>query len=216
MSCSACLDAPLDLADRREVFVDLAAVRRAQIGRQRRGALGDQIEDAPAVLQAPRPRLRREASCRGRRTAVRRPAAGWSRAASASSARATPGCWCRRTSSPNRSCRPCASRRSRARARKSACGGEMLRRNLVDRDAVLDVGAGGFAGMHAGEIGGGRARVVAGTVAERIAVLVREAREHDRVLAEPFERLQTRASTRTRRPAPSASSRPSSRRSAHR
>ena len=71
--------------------------------------------------------------------------------------------------SRNRSCRPCASRRSRARARRSASGRpRCCRGDLVDRDAVLDVGARRLARVDAGQVRGARARVVAGAVAERV------------------------------------------------
>ena len=73
--------------------------------------------------------------------------------------------------------------------REARVRGEMLRRDLIDRNAVLDVGAGGLARVHAREIRGARTRVVAGSVAERVAVPVREAGQHDGVLAERLERL---------------------------
>ena len=66
---------------------------------------------------------------------------------------------------------------------------DVLGRDLVDRDAVLDVGAGGLARMHAGQVGRGGTGMVAGTVAERGAVPMPEAREDQRVLAERLERL---------------------------
>ena len=52
-----------------------------------------------------------------------------------------------------------------------------LRRDLVDRDAVLDVRARGLARVDAGQERAAGARVVARPVAERVAVLVREAGE---------------------------------------
>jgi len=55
------LDALLDLADRRQVFVELASIRRTEIRREPRRALADEVEDAPAVLHAARARLGREA-----------------------------------------------------------------------------------------------------------------------------------------------------------
>ena len=114
------LDALLDLADRRQIFVELALVGRTEVGgrarpcarRRDRGCCGDSAAGAPAP--------RAEGWYRCRRTAARIPGAGSFPAASASPDRATRGCSCRRTNSPSRSCRPCASRRSRSRASRSA------------------------------------------------------------------------------------------------
>ena len=128
------------------------------------------------MQQAPRAHVRRRGSCRCRRTGARRPAADWSPAASAWPGRARRGCWCRRRSSRSRSCRPCASRRSPSSSEREARRpADVLRGDLIDRDAVLDVGAGGLPRVHAGQVRRGRARVVAGAVAERVAVLVRQA-----------------------------------------
>jgi hypothetical protein len=55
------LDSALDLADRRQVFVQLPPVGCAQIGGQLGRARGDEIEDAAAVAQAPFAGFRREA-----------------------------------------------------------------------------------------------------------------------------------------------------------
>ena len=44
-----------------EVFVELAAIVRAEVGGQLRGALVDQIEDAAAIQQAPRADFGRQA-----------------------------------------------------------------------------------------------------------------------------------------------------------
>ena len=82
---------------------------------------------------------------------------------------------------------------------------DLLRGDLIDRDAVLDVGAGGLARMDAGQERRAGARVVAGAVAERVAVLVREAGQHQHVLAERLERLQD---ARELERAPSAPRRP--------
>ncbi len=75
--------------------------------------------------------------------------------------------------------------RSEARLFREAHG-----RDLIDRDAVLDVGARRLLGVHARQIRGSRARVIARPVAEGVAVALREAREHDRLLAVLLERLQ--------------------------
>ena len=48
---------------------------------------------------------------------------------------------------------------------------------------------GGLLGVHAGQVRRAGARVVAGPVAERVAVPVREPGEHERVVAERLERL---------------------------
>ena len=62
--------------------------------------------------------------------------------------------------------------------------------DLVDRDAELDVGAGGLAGAAAGEEGGDAAGVVAGAVAAVRGVLLLEAGEDLEVLAVGFHRLE--------------------------
>ena len=56
---------------------------------------------------------------------------------------------------------------------------ELLGRDLVDRNAGVDVRAFGLLGVDAGEPGGARARVVARAVAERAAVDLRQAAQHD-------------------------------------
>ena len=62
--------------------------------------------------------------------------------------------------------------------------GQVLRGDLIDGDAVLDVGAGGLPRVDAGQVRRGGARVIAGAVAERVAVLVREPGEDQRVFTE--------------------------------
>ena len=47
----------------------------------------------------------------------------------------------------------------------------------------------GLLGMHAGEPGGARARMVARAIAQRAAVDLRQAAEHHHVLAERLQRL---------------------------
>ena len=64
---------------------------------------------------------------------------------------------------------------------------QAARQDLVDGDAVLDVRARGLAGVDAGQVRGAGARVVAGPVAQRVAVLVGEAREHEHLLAPGLE-----------------------------
>ena len=44
------LDLPLNVADRRQVFIQLAAVRRAKVGLQFAGILGREIQNAAAEL----------------------------------------------------------------------------------------------------------------------------------------------------------------------
>ena len=68
--------------------------------------------------------------------------------------------------------------------------GEMLGRDLIDRHAVLYVRAGRLARVDTGQVRRSRARMIAWSVAERVAVAVGESRKHDRVLTEPFERLE--------------------------
>ena len=62
--------------------------------------------------------------------------------------------------------------------------------------------------MDAGEIGRGRTRVIAGAVAERLAVAMRQPGEHQRVLPERLERLQDARELEAAALRPSASSRP--------
>ena len=69
---------------------------------------------------------------------------------------------------------------------------DVLRDDLVGRDAVLDVGAGRLLRVHAGEVRRGGARVVAGAVAERHAVLLRQAGEHEHVVLVRGQRLEHR------------------------
>ena len=111
------------------------------------------------------------------------------------------GCWCRPgvariavADGP----RIVASELERGEPRRRT---DVLRRDLVDRDAVLDVGAGGLAGMDAGQVRGGRAGVIARAIAERHAVPVREAREDRHVLAERAIGFITRDSSKAA-PAP--------------
>src|SRR5206468_9331921 len=69
-------------------------------------------------------------------------------------------------------------------------GAELRGRNLVDRHSDGDVGSRGLLGMDSGQERRSRARVVPGTVAERSAVVVREAREHEDVVPVRSERLE--------------------------
>ncbi len=114
------LDAPLDLADRREIFVELPLVGRPEILRQLRGPLAARDRGCCGGDEAGARASRAAGWCRGRRRGARTRGADSSRAASASPGRATRGCWCTRRSIRSRSCRPCASRRSPARATRSA------------------------------------------------------------------------------------------------
>src|SRR5438876_11574317 len=50
-------DLPLDLANGREILIQLALVGRTQIRLQLPGVVGDEIEDAPPEPALPRPRL---------------------------------------------------------------------------------------------------------------------------------------------------------------
>ena len=190
MSFSDALDALLDLADGRQVLVELPLVGGTEAGRELcacarrrgRGCCGGSRGGA----RGPRGR----GWCRCRRRAARRPGAGSFPAASASPVRATPGCWCRRTNSRSRSCRPCASRRSRSRASRSASPSPAAAPRSDRRRCRSGCPRRRSSGVHAGQVRRAGARVVAGTVAERVAVAVREPGEHERVLAELLERLQ--------------------------
>ncbi len=179
------------VANRRQVFVELA--------------LGPTGRDRPRAARYVR---RRDRGCcadtaggvrarqgrgwyRCRRTSARTPDVDSFPAASASPDRATRGCWCRRTSNPNRSCRPYANRRSRARAiANRVCDPICMRGHLIDGDPVLNVGARGLARVDAGQVCGGGAGVIARTIAERVAVPLRQARQHHGVGAELLERFQ--------------------------
>src|SRR5206468_8199456 len=76
--------------------------------------------------------------------------------------------------------------------REAGVSTDDARGNLVDRDAVLDVGARRFLRMAAGEEGCRRARVVAGAVAEREAIVLREAGQDRNLILNGGQRLQDR------------------------
>src|SRR6185436_4539923 len=115
-------------------FVELASIRRTEIRREPRRALADEVEDAPAVLHAARARLGREARVDvpeqpledearvrfrrhgGRRTAPRNAVGVRARIAGIAVADRA---------------RVVASELERREARVR---GEMLRRDLIDRD----------------------------------------------------------------------------------
>ena len=184
------LDAALDLAHRCEVFVHLAAIRRPERADQRVGALGHDVQDAPALASTNRargrvqpgidpaeqpfehqPRVRLRRHRRGRaapREAVR---VGAAVAGVAVADRA----------------RLVAAELDRREPRVAAdrvCG------DLIDRDAGLDVGARRLARVDARQVTRRGARVVAGAVGQGVRVLLRQARDDQRVLAQRLERLQ--------------------------
>ena len=61
--------------------------------------------------------------------------------------------------------------------------------DLVHGNAGMNVRAPRFLGMHAGEPGGAGARVVSRAVAEGVAVRLRQATQHQEVVAERRQRL---------------------------
>ena len=147
-----------------------------EVGHQLRGPLGDEVEDAAAmdagaapasraatlVSMSPNSRSNTSRGIRLRRHRRRRAAPGQAVRVGARVAGIAVA------DGP----RVVAAELERREARLP---GEMLRRDLIDRDAVVDVGAGGLARVHAGQVRGGRARVVAGAVAERVAVAMARA-----------------------------------------
>ncbi len=169
-----------------------SSLRRSEVPRSAahlRRALVDEIEDAAAISQAARPSLRRDARVdvakqafedqarvgfRGhrRRRAAPRQAVGVRaripRVAVADGPRVV------------------APEFERTEPRVLA---DVLGRDLVDRDAVLDVGTGGLARVHASQVGRGGTGMVARTVTKRGAIPMPEARKDQGVLAERLERL---------------------------
>ena len=69
---------------------------------------------------------------------------------------------------------------------------ELFRGNLVRRDAAANSGALGFLRMNSGQEGGAPARMVAGTIAERAAIYLRQSAQDDHLVAERLQRLHRR------------------------
>ena len=136
---SALLDAPLDVADRVEVFGEPVLIGRPERPLQPRHFLRHRVENAAVVRHLRQPLARR---CRPRRTAARTPCADCSPSAAASSASATTACSCRRSCSRCRSCRRGRWSRARARARRAGVSvPSSLRGDLIGGGPELDVGA---------------------------------------------------------------------------
>ena len=89
-------------------------------------------------------------------------------------------CSDRRSCNRNRRRRPCACRRSRARAKRSAFALLVTSPRSDRRNAALNIGAAGLLAVHAGEIRGAGAGVVARAVAERFGLVMIEPGEHAR------------------------------------
>ena len=96
---------------------------------------------------------------------------------------------CRRSYSRSRSRRRGWALPRRFRARRTESLAQLPRRDLIGRNAGVDVGAFGLLRMHAGQPRGARARVVAAAVAERAAVDLRQVAEHQHLVAERLKRL---------------------------
>ncbi len=69
---------------------------------------------------------------------------------------------------------------------------DLLRGELIDRDADLDIGAAGLLGLAAGEERGHRTGMVARTVAVGLGLFLRQAGEDEHVLLERLEQLERR------------------------
>ena len=185
------LDAPLDVADRREVLVELPLVACAERPLKARQAGGDVIEHALLAFEPGHPVCRRGAfavaeealehgarvDLAGQRAGLRAPRHRHVRARVARVA----------VAGERRLLERELERRKLRLLAEFPCG------DLVGRDTELEVGAAGLVRMHAGQPRGGRARVVAGAVAKRASRDLRQAAQHDDVLAERLERLHRRA-----------------------
>ena len=181
------LNAPLHFAHRIQVIAHLAAVARAQVG-------------ARAATRRP---ARNPACCgsrgsasralpyrwsRRRRTGARTPRADWSRTAAEWSASSRTACCCRRSYSPNRIRPPGGRLRGPVRAKAAASAVPISWARIWSTEMrVLDVGAFRLLGMHAGEPGGARARMVARAIAQRFAVVVLQPAQHQQSVAEGFD-----------------------------
>ena len=176
------LQPPLDLPDRVEVLVHLAPVGRAEAGDELARALAHDVQDALALPGPPGPAFRGQGHVvdaeepledragirlgrHGRGGRAPRDAVGVgaavARVAVADGARLF------------------AAQLQRRQAGLRADG---LGRDLVRRDAVLDVRARRLPGMDAGQEARPRPRVVPGAVTERVGVVVGQAGQHEQVL----------------------------------
>ena len=98
---------------------------------------------------------------------------------------------------------PCVGR-SRSSSSEGTCVSLPITRggNLIGRSgqAHLDTGLRAVVGVNAGQPDGRRARMIAGAVAERVGLQVRQPAQHVDVIAHRFERLQRSASSSKSRP----------------
>ena len=160
-----------------------------EIVAQRRAALADEVEDAPARAQALRPRRRIEAGVDAEQALEDRPRVGLGRlrrGLAAPRQAVGVGAAVARVAVAD-DARVLAAQLDRAEPRLRA---DLAGRDLVDRDAVLDVGAGGLAAVDAGQEHRAGTGVVARPVAERVAVLVLEAGQHQHPILHRRERLE--------------------------
>ncbi len=185
------LDAPLDVADRREVLVELPLVACAERPLEARKAGRDVIEHALLTFEPGHPVCRRGAfavaeeafehgarvDLAGQRTGLRSPRHRHV------GARVT-----RVTVAGEGRLFECELERCKLRVLAELPG-----RDLIGRDTELEVGAAGLVWVHARQPRGGRARVVAGAVTKGASRDLRQAAQHDDVLAERLERLHRRA-----------------------
>ena len=195
----AARDAAFDLAHREEVLVQLAPVRRAQRPAQAAGVSQHDVEDAAVVAPLPGADGRIPLDVLGAKEALERgPRAGFERH--------------RRRGGPPRDAvavgatvaavavaaqqTRLAAELERAEARLAA---EVPRRDLVGRDPGVDVGAVGLPRVDAGEVARPGPRVVAGTVAERAAPVVREPAQDRDVVPVGSHRLQHAGQRRRQR-----------------
>jgi hypothetical protein len=165
------------------------AIVRAQIVAQGRAAFADEIEDAAARAHPLRPRRRIEARVDAEQPLEHRPRVGLGRLR-------------RRLAAPRQAVRVGAAvagvavaddagvlaaelDRTEPRLRADLAG-----RDLVHRDAVLDVGAGGLAAVDPGQEHGAGPGMVARAIAERVAVDVLEAGEHQHPILHRRQRLE--------------------------
>ena len=190
------LDAALDVAHRVEVFVELALVARADLALQPRDAAGHVIEDALLIVEPRAPRGRIGAVVIAEQALEHRARIDLGRQ------RAGFGPPRHRHVRAGVSRVAIAGERLRLEAelhrRQLRVFAERFRRNLIGRDAKLEVRAAGLVRMHAGQERRRRPRVIARPVAKRASVRLREPAEHHDVLPIRLERLHRRAELEVR------------------
>ena len=185
------LDPPLDVADRLEVFLELAFVIGAKSHAQPRETAGHVVEHAFLAFESGHPGAGIRAVAIPEQPLEDRPRIDFRRQRAG---RSTP-------------------RHGHVRARVTgvAVTGERLRLepelergqlrvfaqlpgcDLIGGDTQAEIGAAGLERVDTGQEGRGRARVIARTVAERPTVHLRQPAEHVDVLTERLERLHRRA-----------------------